>query len=295
MFKTIVCTALAAAAHAAPVPVVPSLNVTQYMGEWYQLADYPQFYEILCKDCTTATYTLEKDGTVGVHNECRSSKTADPTGITGVATIPDSKEPAKLKVKFFKLFSADYWIMKLGPLVKNQYSYALVSDPTRESCYVLSRTPTVANSTLAEIHSFLSDNGFDLNKLRHTDQAGCWKEPEPVFAAAAPASVCNATEYCCPDAKHCLTPTKVSCSADPNVCSKDQACCPITKLCVDVGAPCTSPCADQGSYCCPDALHCLTPTNPGTLCKDNKECGEGGVCCPVTHECVSVGAKCVPP
>ena len=26
--------------------------------------------------------------------------------------------------------------------------------------------------------------------------------------------VCKSTEFCCPDAKHCLTPTKTSCAAD---------------------------------------------------------------------------------
>merc|ERR1711988_764191 len=109
--------------------------------------------------------------------------------------------------------------------------------------------------------------------------------------------VCNSTEYCCPDAKHCLTPTNVSCSSGgASDCTKDQACCPITKLCVDVGAPCKSPCADHASYCCPDALHCLTPTNPGHLCQSASDCSsQGEVCCPVTHECVSVGAKCTPP
>merc|ERR1711998_559630 len=80
-----------------------------------------------------------------------------------------------------------------------------------------------------------------------------------VSSAAPPPSpsptVCHVTEYCCPDAKHCLTPTNVSCSSGgASDCTKDQACCPITKLCVDVGAPCKSPCADQASYCCPDAL-----------------------------------------
>ena len=36
----------------------------------------------------------------------------------------------------------------------------------------------------------------------------------------------------------------------------------------------------QGSYCCPDAKHCLTPTNPGTLCDpaDKKACPTSQVC-----------------
>ena len=62
-------------------------------------------------------------------------------------------------------------------------------------------------------------------------------------------TVCKATEYCCPDAKHCLTPTMTSCAKDATACTGGDVCCPITKICVSPGAPCTSPCADQGSYC----------------------------------------------
>jgi len=118
-----------------------------------------------------------------------------------------------------------------------------------------------------------------------------------IASIGATNSTCSSSQYCCPDAKHCLTPTNVSCaSGGDGACAAGQACCPITKLCVDVGAPCKSPCADQASYCCPDALHCLTPTNPGHLCRSASDCsGQGEVCCPVTHECVSVGAKCTPP
>ena len=108
---------------------------------------------------------------------------------------------------------------------------------------------------------------------------------------------CSATSYCCPDAKHCLTPTKVSCkgndgSADASVCSSDQTCCPLTLLCVDVGAPCTPVC--EGSYCCPDALKCLKPTNPGTLCASADDCEDGTVCCPLTHLCTKPLAPCTP-
>lgn len=118
-----------------------------------------------------------------------------------------------------------------------------------------------------------------------------------IGASAEAKTVCKNTEYCCPDAKHCLTPTKVTC--DPSnfldTCAAGQACCPLTHLCVDVGAPCTSPCASNNSYCCPDALHCLTPTNPGTLCSGASDCKSDEVCCPITHECVAVGDKCTPP
>jgi len=41
--------------------------------------------------------------------------------------------------------------------------------------------------------------------------------------------VCKATEYCCPDAKHCLTPTAKVCGATAK-CAADETCCPLTKV-----------------------------------------------------------------
>lgn len=106
---------------------------------------------------------------------------------------------------------------------------------------------------------------------------------------------CKASEYCCPDAKKCLTPTSTSCKNDANACSKGEVCCPLTKICVKPGADCSSPCADQNSYCCPDAKHCVTPTDAGVFCSKTNPCKHASdVCCPLTNLCVSVGAACTP-
>jgi hypothetical protein len=103
---------------------------------------------------------------------------------------------------------------------------------------------------------------------------------------------CNSDQYCCPDAKHCLTPTHTSCLSSS--CPSNEVCCPLLKICVKVGDACVSPCQDQGSYCCPDAKHCLTPV-PGIFCNGSaSNCKKGQVCCPVTDLCVDVGAPCIP-
>eukprot|EP01047_Picozoa_sp_COSAG01_P028223 COSAG01_NODE_1889_length_8979_cov_6.682770_4_plen_202_part_00 len=110
-------------------------------------------------------------------------------------------------------------------------------------------------------------------------------------------SVCHASEYCCPDAKHCLTPTKKTCKKDASACTDGEVCCPLTKLCVKVGAACSSGCP-KSAYCCPDVRKCLTPAHAGVLCdpsKGAKACdGDKEVCCPLTRECVTVGQACVP-
>jgi hypothetical protein len=106
-------------------------------------------------------------------------------------------------------------------------------------------------------------------------------------------------QYCCPDAKRCLAPIKGKSCSDATACAAiaGAVCCPLTKMCVIPGAPCETPC-DGKSFCCPDAKHCLTPVSPGTFCTGGGtqgSCATGQVCCPLTAECVSVGAVCVPP
>jgi hypothetical protein len=108
-------------------------------------------------------------------------------------------------------------------------------------------------------------------------------------------TVCKTSEYCCPDAKACLTPTTTSCAADASACAAGQVCCPLTKICVIPGAACVAPPVCKTSeYCCPDAKHCLTPTAPGKFCKADS-CGANQVCCPLTKLCVDVGPACTAP
>ena len=114
----------------------------------------------------------------------------------------------------------------------------------------------------------------------------------------APAA-CKDSEYCCPDAKRCLTPTKTSCAAAADAkaaaCAAGEVCCPLTKICVKPGAACVSPCAAK-EYCCPDARRCLAPTDPGNFCRpaDAEACKSNELCCPLTKLCVTAGAACVP-
>jgi diketogulonate reductase-like aldo/keto reductase len=109
-----------------------------------------------------------------------------------------------------------------------------------------------------------------------------------------PDAVCKSTEYCCPDAKKCLTPTSTSCAMDATACSAGQVCCPLTKICVTPGADCSSPCA--GAYCCPDAKKCLTPSDPGKIVSGASDCAAPRIFCPLTKLCVyAAPASCVPP
>ncbi|MEV0063775.1 lipocalin family protein [Nocardia sp. NPDC050718] len=142
-----------AAASAAPPAPVPSLDVERYLGVWHQLAAIPAPFSLDCAGDTTATYTLDDAGDVGVYNRCRtwSGGTAE---IRGTATVTDPVTNAQLHVSFPGVPGQDqrtgapnYIVTALGP----DYSWAVVTDPSRLSGFVLSRTPAVDAATWNDI------------------------------------------------------------------------------------------------------------------------------------------------
>lgn len=129
---------------AAPAPV-PSLELDRYLGTWYQLAAVPQFFNLVCARDTTATYALDPQGNVSVRNRCTTWSNT-PNEISGTATVNDRATGAQLHVSFPGVPTQEslegptnYIVTALGA----DYSWALVTDPTRVSGFVLSRTPAL--------------------------------------------------------------------------------------------------------------------------------------------------------
>lgn len=149
-----------------PLDTVDSVDLTRYAGLWYEIASYPAPFQAGCTG-TTAEYTLLDDGRVRVVNMCNKGSLDGPVDrIEGTARVPNPAESAKLKVKFFPLFEADYWIIDLGP----HYEYAVVGEPSRRFLWILSRTPTLDEATYEGILSRAADLGYDPDKLVSTLQ-----------------------------------------------------------------------------------------------------------------------------
>merc|ERR1712146_315020 len=108
-------------ASASAINVVDNLNLTAYFGVWYQMYDDLSATATFEHDayCATANYTLRDDGKVSVHNQERyASPTGDARGILGYAYAPNASYPA---------------------ICSPCYDYAIVSDPTKISLFVLAR------------------------------------------------------------------------------------------------------------------------------------------------------------
>src|SRR3990172_8847800 len=77
--------------------VVGSVDLSRYVGRWYEISRLPNRFEKKCADSVTATYQLRPDGKIEVINRCRKA-TGEYTTATGKAKIADKKTNAKLKV-----------------------------------------------------------------------------------------------------------------------------------------------------------------------------------------------------
>lgn len=149
----------------AALTTVESVDLTRYAGKWYEIARYPNRFQRKCASDITAVYTLRQDGKVQVVNACREQNGRIKT-VRGSAKVVDEKTNAKLKVTFFWPFYGDYWIVGLSP----DYQHAIVGEPGRKYLWILSRTPTMDETTYAELLRRVQELGYDPAKLQKTQQ-----------------------------------------------------------------------------------------------------------------------------
>ncbi len=155
-----------------PVKTIPSIDVARYLGTWYEIAKFPNWFQRKCLSGTNANYQLKEDGNVKVTNRCKveGGEMAQAMGTArqiGGATSP------KLEVRFGPDWLAilpfvwgDYWVIDLDP----QYQLAAVSDPRREYLWILSRTPKVNQKSYDDLLQRLVAQQFDSTQLSLTPQ-----------------------------------------------------------------------------------------------------------------------------
>ena len=152
--------------HKSELEVVSSVDLSRYVGRWFEIARLPNRFEKKCADSVTATYALRPDGKIEVVNRCRKSS-GEYTTAKGKAKIVDKKTNAKLKVTFFWPFYGDYWILDLG----SNYEYAVVGDPSREYLWILSRTPRIEEALYQQLLGKMAARGFKTELMIRTSQS----------------------------------------------------------------------------------------------------------------------------
>lgn len=146
--------------YATELPTVSSVDLERYLGRWYEIARFDHRFERGCS-AVEAFYTLRDDGMIGVKNSCFLADENRTKEAHGRAYIVDETSNAKLKVTFFWPFYGNYWIIDLA----EDYRYAVVSEPSQEYFWILSRTPEMRQDDVEHILSYSNKLGFDATKL----------------------------------------------------------------------------------------------------------------------------------
>lgn len=168
MISTFTAAMIAATPAGAAVSNVPvaSLDLQHYAGQWHEIARLPMFFQRKCIDHITATYTAKPDGTIAVHNACRT-KNGKMDASDGVARrVPG--QPGALKVRFAPRILtwlprvwADYWVVELDP----DYQWAVVGGPSRKYLWILSRSPSMDATRFDQLRARARERGYPVDKL----------------------------------------------------------------------------------------------------------------------------------
>lgn len=150
-----------------PIETVPRVELSRYLGTWYEIASFPQSFQKGCT-ATTATYTLGAGpGDIVVVNRCNKGTVDGKEDVaTGRARVVDTSTNAKLEVSFFGPFWGAYWVIDLG----EAYEYAVVGHPGRDYLWILSRTPTMEPRVYDGILQRLQAKGYETDRLVRTLQ-----------------------------------------------------------------------------------------------------------------------------
>ena len=143
---------------------VKELDLNRYLGTWYEIARFDHRFERGLVGAT-ATYSMRDDGKIKVVNQGRKNVLDGKLSIAeGKAKLTD--EPGKLKVSFFWIFYADYFILELD----NDYQWALIGSSSAKYLWILSRTPKLDDNVKNMILQKAEERGYDITKLIWVEQ-----------------------------------------------------------------------------------------------------------------------------
>ena len=158
-------TACSSKASYAPLDTEKSVDLTQYVGTWYEQAKLPNRFQRQCIGDTQAIYSLKADSSIEVLNSCRVADGSfdEAKGQARLATAVQTPDSAKLEVRFAPAWMSfipavwgDYWILKIA----GDYEYSLVGTPDRQYLWVLSRAKQADATVVNELLDYAQEWGF---------------------------------------------------------------------------------------------------------------------------------------
>ncbi len=148
---------------APPSGVTPinDFKLNRYLGKWYEIARLDHSFERGLSD-VSATYSPRDDGGIRVLNRGYDERAGIWKDAEGRAYFIGEPTVGSLKVSFFGPFYGGYHIIALD---KENYSWAMISGPSRDYLWILARTRQLPPAVLEILLRQAKALGFATDQL----------------------------------------------------------------------------------------------------------------------------------
>lgn len=165
----VLCMVIATLAGCTSVPEglhpVRPFDPKRYAGQWYEIMRLDHGFERGLTN-VTATYTPREDGTVGVVNKGIDRDDCRWKEVAGRAVFLQGPRTASLAVTFFWPFAGGYHVVALD---RDNYAWAMVSGPSRDYLWILSRKPQLPEKVRQHLVAEARSRGFPVERLISVD------------------------------------------------------------------------------------------------------------------------------
>ncbi|MCC8988506.1 MAG: lipocalin family protein [Candidatus Contendobacter sp.] len=150
-------------ATAPPSGITPitGFELNRYLGQWYEIARLDHSFERGLSN-VSAHYGLRDDGGVAVLNRGYDDRAKVWKDAEGRAYFINEPTVGSLKVSFFGPFYGGYHIIALD---RANYSWVMVSGPSRDYLWILARTRRLSSTVLEPLIQQAKALGFATDSL----------------------------------------------------------------------------------------------------------------------------------
>ncbi len=153
-----------------PLKTVEKVDLERFMGPWYVIACIPTFIETEAYNAIE-DYRLEANGTIATTFTFNKGgfdgplKRYNPRGF-----VLDRETKSTWGMQFIWPFKSEFLITFLTP----DYTQTVIGRNKRDYVWIMARTPQIPEVDYQNLLKELSDQGYDLTKLRKVPQR--WPE-----------------------------------------------------------------------------------------------------------------------
>lgn len=151
-----------------PLATVEHVDIPRFMGDWHVVGTIPTPFERSMYN-PVEHYALNADGTIAVSFSYRRGGYNGPRKCYGgKGVVTDKGTNATWSIRPFWPIKAEYLVAYLA----EDYEHAIVARSKRDFLWIMSRSPSVSQTRLAELVNIAVSMGYDRHLIEFPPHAG---------------------------------------------------------------------------------------------------------------------------